>query len=71
MSCRLEVAAGKTAVLMDVITLLASDASLVSLVRNWNAMVPRWEMAMILNSCFSFDDFAEAVVSESSEGARG
>ena len=42
------VAAGKTAVQMDVITLLASEASLVSLVRKWNAMVPRMEMAMIL-----------------------
>ena len=42
------VAAGETAVLMGVITLLASEASLVSLVRNWNAMVPRLEMVMIL-----------------------
>ena len=33
---------------MDVITLLASEASLVSPVRKWNAMVPRMEMAMIL-----------------------
>ena len=42
------VAAGKTIVLMDFIILLASEVSLVSLVRKWNAMVPRMEMAMIL-----------------------
>ena len=42
------VAAGKTTVMMDVITSLASEASLVSPVRKWNAMVPRKEMAMIL-----------------------
>ena len=40
------VVAGKTAVLMGVITLLASEASLVSLVRKWNAMVPRLEMVL-------------------------
>ena len=34
--------------MMDVITSLASEASLVSPVRKWNAMVPRMEMAMIL-----------------------
>ena len=42
------VAAEKKAVLMDVITLLASEGSLVSPVRKWNAMVPRMEMARIL-----------------------
>ena len=42
------VAAGKTAVLMGVITLLASEASLVSQAWIWNAMVPRLEMAKTL-----------------------
>ena len=42
------VASCKTTVLMDVITSFASEASLVSLVRKWNVMVPRMEMAMIL-----------------------
>ena len=42
------VAFGKTTLLMDVITLLASEASLVLLVWKWNVMVPRMEMAMIL-----------------------
>ena len=42
------VAAGKTTVLMGVISLLASEASLVSLVWKWNAMVPRLKMTTIL-----------------------
>ena len=45
--CSRVAAAGKTAVLMGVLTLLASEASLVSLVRTWNAMVPPLEMATI------------------------
>ena len=42
------VAVGKTTVLMADITSLASEASLVSLVKKWNVMVPRMEMTMIL-----------------------
>ena len=42
------VAAGKTTVLMCVLFLLASEASLVSLALIWNAMVPRLEMATTL-----------------------
>ena len=42
------VAAGKTTVLISVFSLLASDASLVSLAWNWNVMVPRLEVAAIL-----------------------
>ena len=74
------VAAGKKAVLMGVITLLASEASLVSLVRNWNAMVPRLEMATILRKMdtnvtpvtfvSALAGFAEAGGSESIEEAR-
>ena len=66
---------------MDVITSLASEASLVLLVRKWNAMVPRMEMAMILRTLdtnvtsmtavSAFDGFDDAVGSESIEGVRG
>ena len=42
------VAAGKTTVLMCVLSLLASEASLVSLALIWHAMVPRLEMATTL-----------------------
>ena len=42
------VAAGKAAVLIGVISLIASEASLVSLVWIWNATVPRLEMTTIL-----------------------
>ena len=63
---------------MNVITSLASEASFVSLVRKWNAMVPRMETAMILRelatnvtSKTAFDGFADAVGSESIDGVRG
>ena len=73
------VAAGKTTVLTGVLSLLTSEASLVSVAWIWNAMVPRLEMVHdsqkigcqsdACNSCSSFGGFAGAGDSESIEDA--
>ena len=71
------VAAGKATVLIGVFSLLASEASLVSLAWIWNAMVGNGDDSQktgyqsdAWNSCSSFGGFAEAVDSENIEGAR-
>ena len=55
---------------MDVITLLGSEASLVSLAGNGEDSQKTGYLSDACNSCSSFGGFAEAVDSESIEGAR-
>ena len=62
-------AAGKTTILLDVTTSLASEASLVLPVRKWNAMVPRMDMAMILRKLDT--NVTSMTGPESIDGVRG